>query len=61
MMRYLHGFGIRFYFELNNYGYERERIRFHVFALNSAWFIALFKSVVIGQSNYIGFGFTTLN
>ena len=35
--------------------------RLHVFALNSDWFIALFAPVVIGQSNYFGFGFTTLD
>ena len=32
----------------------------HVFALNSDWFIALFASVMIGQSNYLGFGFTNV-
>ena len=32
----------------------------HVFASSFDWFIALFISVVIGQSNYFGFGFTTL-
>ena len=34
-----------------------------VFASISDWFIALFSSAVIGQSNhvYFGFGFTTLN
>ena len=31
----------------------------HVFALNSDWFVALFVSVVIGQSIYFGFGFKT--
>ena len=34
--------------------------RLHIFASISDWFIALFASVVIGQSNYFGFGFTTL-
>ena len=34
--------------------------RLHVFASISDWFITLFASVVIGQSNYFGFGFTTL-
>ena len=29
-----------------------------VFASSSDWFIALFTPVVIGQSNYFGFGFT---
>ena len=33
----------------------------HVFASNSDWLVVLFTSVVIGQSNYFGFGFTTLN
>ena len=33
----------------------------HVFASSSDWFIGLFKIVVIGQSNYFGFGFTTLS
>ena len=31
----------------------------HVFASSSDWFIRLFTTVVIGQSNYFGFGFTT--
>ena len=31
-----------------------------VFASSSDWFIGLFTTVVIGQSNYFGFGFTTL-
>ena len=35
--------------------------RLHVFALSSDWFIGLFTTVVIGQSNYFGFGFATLN
>ena len=33
----------------------------HVFASNFDWLIVLFASVAIGQSNYFGFGFTTLN
>lgn len=33
----------------------------HVFALNSDLFIVLFKSVVIGQSSYLGFCFTTFD
>ena len=33
----------------------------HEFASSSDWFIMLFTCVVIGQSNYFGFGFTTLN
>ena len=36
--------------------------RLHVIALYSYWpIIALFRSVVIGRSNWLGFGFTTLN
>ena len=31
-----------------------------LFALNSDWFIALLAPVVIGQSNYFGFGLKTL-
>ena len=34
--------------------------RRHVFASSSDWFIGLFTTAVIGQSNYFGFGFTTL-
>ena len=41
--------------------FSRAWRRLHVFASNSDWFITLFASVVIGQSNYSGFGFTTLN
>ena len=33
----------------------------HVFASNSDCFVVLLTSVTIGQSNYFGFGFTTLN
>ena len=33
----------------------------HVFALSSDWFLVLFLSVVIGQSDCFGFGFTTFN
>ena len=32
-----------------------------VFASSSDWFIGLFTTVVIGQSNNFGFGITTLN
>ena len=35
--------------------------RLHVFASSSDWFIGLFTTVVVGQSNYFGFGFTTLS
>ena len=41
--------------------FSRALRRSHVIALNSDWFIALFASVVIGQSNCFGFGFTVLN
>ena len=34
--------------------------RLHVFTLSSDWLIGLFTIAVIGQSNYFGFGFTTL-
>ena len=40
--------------------FSRAWCRLHAFASNSDWFIALFMCVVIGQSNYFGFGFTTL-
>ena len=40
--------------------FSRAWRRLHVFASNSDWSIALFTCVVIGRSNYIGFGFTTL-
>ena len=33
----------------------------HVFTMSFAWFIGLPVSFVIGQSDYFGFGFTTLN
>ena len=33
----------------------------HVFALISDWLVVLFTPVAIGQSNYFGFGCTTLN
>ena len=33
----------------------------HVFDSSSDWFIGLFTTDVIGQSNYFGFGFTALN
>ena len=33
----------------------------HVFSSNSDWLVVLFTSVAIGQGNYFGFGFTTLN
>ena len=42
------------------YAFSRVWRRLHVFALSSDWFIGLSASAVIGQSNYFGFGFTTL-
>ena len=33
--------------------------RLRIFTLSCDWFIALYASVVIGQSNYFGVGFTT--
>ena len=41
--------------------FSRAWRRLHVFASNSDWFIAPFTSVEIGQNNYFGFGFTTLD
>ena len=44
-----------------SHAFSRAFHRLHVFASNSDWYIALFPSVVIGQSNIFGFDFTTLN
>ena len=44
-----------------SHAFSRASRRLHIFDSISDWFIALFASVVIGQSNYFGFGFTTLN
>ena len=41
--------------------FSRAWRQLHVFASNSDWLVVLFTSVAIGQSNYFGFGFTTLN
>ena len=43
------------------HAFSRAWRRLHVFASNSDWLVVLFTSVAIGQSNYFGFGFTTLN
>ena len=43
------------------YAFSRAWRRLHVFASSSDWFIGLFTTDVIGQSNYFGFGITTLN
>ena len=44
-----------------SYVFSRAWRRLHVFASNSDWLVMLFAPVVIGQSNYFGFGFTTLD
>ena len=41
--------------------FSRDWRQLHVFASNSDWHVVLFTSAAIGQSNYFGFGFTTLN
>ena len=41
--------------------FSRAWRRLHVITSNSDWFTELSASVVIGQSNCLGFGFTTLN
>ena len=38
----------------------RAWLRLHVFTSSCVWFIGLSVSLVIGQSDYFGFGFTTL-
>ena len=43
------------------HAFSRAWRQLHVFASNSVWLVVLFTSVTIGQSNYLGFGFTTLN
>ena len=42
-----------------SHAFSRAWRRLHVFASSSDWSIVLFKSVVIGRSNYFGFGLTT--
>ena len=41
------------------YAFSRAWRRLHVFASSSDWFIGLSASLVIGQSDYFGFRFTT--
>ena len=41
--------------------FSRAWRQLHVFVTNSDWRVVLFTSVVIGQSNNLGFGFTALN
>ena len=43
------------------HGFSRAWRKLHVFASSSDWFVVLFSSVVIGQSDYFRFGFTSLN
>ena len=43
------------------HAFSRAWRQLHVFASNSDWLVVLFTSVAIGQTNYFGFGFTTLN
>ena len=40
--------------------FSRALLRLHVFASSFDWFTGLSVSFVIGQSDYFGFGFTTL-
>ena len=40
--------------------FSRASSELQVIARNSDWFIALFVPVVIGQSDYFGFGFSTV-
>ena len=42
-----------------SHAFSRAWRRLHVFASSSDWFIGLSASVVIGQSDNFGFGFTT--
>ena len=44
-----------------SHAFSRAWCRLHVFASSSDRLIVLFTSVVIGQRNHFGFGFTTLN
>ena len=43
------------------YAFSRAWRRLHVFATGFDWLTGLPASLVIGQSNYFGFGFSTLN
>ena len=42
------------------YAFSNAWRRLHVFALSSDWFIGKFEFAVIGQGNYFGFGFKTI-
>ena len=41
--------------------FSRAWRQLHVFASNSDWLVMLFRSFAVGQRNYFGYGFTTLN
>ena len=43
------------------HAFSRATRQLHVFASNSDWLVVSFTSVAIGQSNYFGFGFSTLD
>ena len=43
------------------HAFSRAWHRRDVFALRSDWLMGLSASVVVGPSDYFGFGFTTLN
>ena len=45
---------------LQSHAFSRAWHRLHVSVSSSDWFVVLFTSVVIGQSNYFGFGFTKI-
>ena len=40
--------------------FSRALSKLHVIARNSDWFITLFAPVVIGRSNYLAIGFSTV-
>ena len=44
-----------------SHAFPRAWHRLSVFASSSDWFVALFKSILIGKSGYSGFGFEALN
>ena len=48
-------------FVTRSHTFSRASCRLHVFASSFDWFTGLSVSFVIGQSDYFGFGFTTLN
>ena len=46
---------------LSPHAFSRAWRQLYELASNSDWLVVLFTSIAIGQSNYFGFGFTTLN